>query len=196
MVSSRTTSFYKISILISPSNSTKIVCVFIVVFIFLGAALGFLSHWYMSSAAFAVGILFADKKEVIEEFIRKKERYTGVMIVLFIISFVSYIICFYYYSQSIISIPLRTFIIAPSFPILLLLLSSRFNFNNQILSYLGTYALELYVMQGLVFLLLKNNYWHVSNFLFVLIAFPLLLIISKMTHPYFSFVISRCRHRV
>ena len=51
---------------------------------------------------------------------------------------------------------------------------------------IGRYALEIYVLQGLVFILLRNNIWEVSNnYLFILLTIPFLFIFSYLFHPLF-----------
>ena len=60
--------------------------------------------------------------------------------------------------------------------------------DNAILKHLGKYSLEIYVLQGIVYMLLRNNFWTTPDFLYVILAIPGILFLSYVVHPLFMYI--------
>lgn len=171
---------------INPLKCISMMSMIIAIFPFIAFFSNMSDHWYLSCCGFAAGILFASKKEIINKCISFTNEYVAMIFSIIAIVLFAYTSCFLFPLRFIIYTPLKVYIIAPFIPICFALLSSRLEYKNIFFSFIGRFALEVYVMQGLVFLLLWNNYWQVSKVFFVFSSLPLLLLISIFVHPVFN----------
>lgn len=151
------------------------------------------SHWYLSCAGFSLGVLYASNKAFIDRIIISEYHYRTIVTFLSIIVVTAYVSCYLLDLRFLIYTPLKIYVIAPFIPMVLALLSSRIELKSRLLYKVGTYALEVYVLQGLVFILLRNNYWNVSAIIFILLSIPLIVIVSYLFHPIFSKVMNMCK---
>lgn len=60
---------------------------------------------------------------------------------------------------------------------------------------MGKYALEIYVLQGLAYLLMRNNYLYFSNVIYLLGAHPLVILLSFLAHPMLRWILRVNFHR-
>lgn len=151
------------------------------------------SHWYLSCAGFSLGVLYASNEAFIDRIIISEYHYRTIVTFLSIIVVTAYVSCYLLDLRFLIYTPLKIYVIAPFIPMVLALLSSRIEFKSRLLYKVVTYALEVYVLQGLVFILLRNNYWNVSAIIFILLSIPLIVIVSYLFHPIFSKVMNMCK---
>lgn len=164
-----------------------IICL-ILLFLLVGILLDLPSHWLLSCFAFASGILYAKNKRRIDILISERKCYVALLLLISSISISSYIVLYLFKFSWGVSAILRIFLIGSIYPMILPLLSSRHQFSNRYLKYVGTYALEIYVMQGIVFIILRNGFWQASNALFLILILPLLWGVTLMIRPVFSFI--------
>ena len=171
-----------------PKNYARIIVALIIVFIAI-AIVKLQSHWYLSSFAFAAGIIYAKSKESIDYIICSSSNYKAVLLSSIIILIVVYMALFFFEIRFAFYTPIKVFVIAPLLPLILTLLSSRKKYKSGLFSFMGKYALEIYVLQGLAYLLMRNNYLYFSNVIFLLGALPLVILLSFLAHPMFRWIL-------
>lgn len=180
---------YWMSWKISPNKFALIVMVIISIFPFI---LLFLldPHWYISSMAFCAGIIYVKNKSIIDNKLANKVFFCYLFVFLSLTTLSAYVSIYILNLRFLISMPLKLYVIAPFIPLALIVFSSRFEYRSRVFAFLGRYALELYVLQGFVFLLLRNNYWNCSNVLFIVLSIPCLILISIIFHPVFNYIMN------
>ena len=146
--------------------------------------LGLGSHLYLSNYAFLIGCFMASYKEQLDDVI--SNHLSVFFIFVFSVFLATYIQCFYFSSPFVISYPVRT-VVSLAF-CLLFYIFSRFKYNKDkdlILEKVGKYSLEIYVLQGIAFILLRNCFWNVSDFMFVILSVIVTFSLAFLCHPIF-----------
>lgn len=70
------------------------------------------------------------------------------------------------------------------------------NREGKVVNKLSTIYLEIYVMQGAAFLLLRNSIWNLNNdILFALISVMLTVVFALVIHPIFKIILSAIKVR-
>lgn len=199
--------FYELFYLSARFSSTHICkCIFTLTIAYMSIAvcLGMSVWWYISSLAFPCGVLFGSYKLDVDKHVRKNKTFFMVMsAVLFIICFLSiywlriedvdngmcmhYIISIITLSLSVIHGLLACFLVV----VLLMMFGRYVNREGKVVNKLSTIYLEIYVMQGAAFLLLRNSIWNLNNdILFALISVMLTVVFALVIHPIFKIILS------
>ena len=142
-------------------------------------------HWSLSSFAFAEGVLIAEKKCRIDA-IMKQHHKTCFVILNVTLVFV-FGLCFLMRSPYWLFYSLRVFI-SLLFPLIFFVLSYVIPFKGLLLEKIGDYSLEIFLLQGIIFFLLRNYYWGVNDLLFVLLSVIGTLLLSYILHPLFTLI--------
>lgn len=194
--------FY-ISVRLSIKHISSYVLVLTIVYMLTAVCLKMSIWWYISSLAFPCGVIFGTYKLGIDKIIRKH-----FVIVLFT-SFVLLLSCFmllywlgkndanvtiflhYMVSVSTLFLSAIHGILACIFVVLLLMLGGKYvNMGGLVIDKLSTIYLEIYVMQGAAFLLLRNGIWHLDNDLtFVIMSVILTIALAFIIHPLFRTIL-------
>lgn len=152
--------------------------------------------WYISSLAFPVGAITSKYSNQWQKFLVSK--------IFFSIVAALFIVCFllrFYVEPSDIYTKLILFCCLPVdivlFSMLIFLSSSWISYKSKVLDFLGHYYLEIYVLQGLIFIALRNNYWTLSNpWLFAIFSIIGTLQFAIIAKPIFTFIQTQTRKLV
>ena len=159
--------------------------------------------WYISSLAFPCGVIFGAYKRNVDKLIRKHfvvVLFTGFILLLscFVLMYWlgkndANVTKFQHYMVSVSTLFLSAIhgILACFFVVLLLVQGGKYvNKGGWAIDKLSTIYLEIYVMQGAAFLLLRNGIWHVNNDLtFVIMSVILTIALAFIIHPLFRTII-------
>lgn len=158
----------------------------ITVFNVLTLVFNFGNHWSLSNYAFVVGMLIADKKQYVDKLLER--HLPHLLIAVVIILTCSYVYTKYsshwsvrYSLQQIVSVMLPIFFYA---------LTYRVSMKCKPLLIAGAYSLEIFTLQGIVFILLRNAYWDVNNIVFVVLSVMGTLALSILFHPAFTYIMN------
>lgn len=152
--------------------------------------------WYISSLAFPVGAIMSKYSYKWNKILRGK--------VLFSIAaalFIAFYLLHYFVVPSDRYISLIVFCCLPAYIVLFSLLvylsSAWISYKSKVLDFLGHYYLEIYVLQGLIFIALRNNYWTLSNpWLFAIFSIIGTLLFAIIAKPIFTFIQTKTRKLV
>lgn len=152
--------------------------------------------WYISSLAFPVGAIMSKYSYKWNKILRGK--------VLFSIAaalFIAFYLLHYFVMPSDRYISLILFCCLPAYIVLFSLLvylsSAWISYKFKVLDFLGHYYLEIYVLQGLIFIALRNNYWTLSNpWLFAIFSIIGTLLFAIIAKPIFTFIQTKTRKLV
>lgn len=159
--------------------------------------------WYISSLAFPCGVIFGTYKRNVDKTIRK--HFVAVLFTSFILLLSCFVLLYWlgkndanvtnfqHYMVSVSTLFLSAIhgILACFFVVLLLMLGGKYvNKGGWAIDKLSTIYLEIYVMQGAAFLLLRNGIWHLDNDLtFVIMSVILTLALAFIIHPLFGTIL-------
>lgn len=177
-------------------------CVFVltVIYMLIAVCLRMSIWWYISSLAFPCGVMFASYKSKIDKIIRKHFTLIFAIIIFLLIScflslnlfrihdvnvsvFLHYIISIFTLFLSAIHGLLACFLV-----VLLLQKGGKYiNKGGIAINTFSTIYLEIYVMQGAAFLLLRNGIWRLDNDVaFALMSVLLTVVMALIIHPLFK----------
>lgn len=119
-------------------------------------------YWYQRMFSLPLGMFWAVHRDEITIFF-KKHYYS------FLVLFSALFVCLYYLpvfiNGNLKSLELETYLMCLIFPVIILLVSMKFKFNNKILVFLGHYSLEIYLCQGIMFYIFDKKILIINNFL-------------------------------
>lgn len=189
--------FYLLMKICKKNNKAMILGSFLyyIFWVFLCRELGYESYWYNSAHLLVVGVVYAILENKLLPFF--KSCYRAVFpIVLFFFS-----ICFYYPNEIAKFLPVRgiKFLVpcatAFFFVVMLLLLSLKYRVGNKVLGYLGDISFEIYLLQGICFLLLRNNYIYVGNpILYAVIILSGTILLAHLFHKLFQYLLNKYKN--
>lgn len=172
---------------LTPKRVSLFCSTIVVIFVVVMIALKMPVHWYVSSLAYPCGILWSRYKTMIDGFI--ETHYRAVSTTALIAFFVSYAMLFLRpFEGGIYTLIMFSFSMTYGllFTIVVLILMMQVQLSGKALTYCSDCYLEIYVLQGLVFTTLKNNYWTVSNpYLFAFASLILTVVVAKLARPLF-----------
>lgn len=156
--------------------------------------------WYISSLAFPFGALFGTYKQEIDKVVSR--QYPLCLItstMLFMLCFLSLymlsmeddtVLMVPHYIVSILNLSLSAIhgvLACLEVLLILMVLGKRLNKGGKIIDRISAVYLEIYVMQGVAFLLLRNKTWSINNdFSFVILSIVSTLTLALMIHPLFK----------
>lgn len=126
------------------------------------------SWWYDTIFCYFFGMIYAKYEEKINKIIFNTKKYYFILLIVTIL----FLILFYF----------RRFIIIYEiascvFCLLIVLITNRLKFVNPILSFLGKYSFEIYILQRIPYMILKN-YLNYNIYLYFTFSILLTLLIS------------------
>ena len=137
--------------------------VYYVLYVIACRKLTFGPWWYMTAFIPVIGIIFANyEKEILIIF--KKTSF--ILMPLIWISFIVLSVNEWYIRSTLPkdwSEIIFSMVMSALFVLAVVLTSVRFKFGNKILNFLGNVSFELYMVQGLFMLALRNDYLYIEN---------------------------------
>ncbi|MCQ2455382.1 MAG: acyltransferase family protein [Clostridia bacterium] len=132
------------------------------------------NYWYMSNYAFFIGILFAQNKGKIDDILKKYYWFAlfGSIVMFLGFSYLPRFIGLYDYCRMVSTV---------FFCLIIVLIFNKIKISGKLWSFIGGFSLELYLIHGLVYLVLRrfidnNILWTVLT---VAISLPLAFLLSK-----------------
>lgn len=166
---------------------------FIMLFIGLMKVLGLGINWYISLLALPLGMyLFKQQSEITQWMSRYKYLF---VIPLFILFLVSTLTIFFLPQAGILSKVVRLICFFTQgiwFSLIVVSISNQVNIIGRVTTFLGKYSLEIFLLQGISFVLLRNEYWQVESPLFYIpLAFSITIGLAVTIKPLFDKIMSR-----
>lgn len=154
------------------------------VFILLCMAFGLSTTWYESILCFDLGFYIYNYREQLSNIYHSKKK----IFIVVSVTWVLFIACFILGTRGIIeSYNVKIvfkMISALLFAIGVLFVSNLIPLKGNVTSWLAKYYLEIYFLQGIVFLLCNNRYWHIANpYVYFVVALIGVFTLSKFAHP-------------
>lgn len=167
------------------SESYRIILIIILFLVYISVCkfMGLSSFWYESSLCFPLGIILNNyKSRICESYLDNRKYYISIFLIfLFVISFVTYLLLG---GLEISIIP--KIISSITFASIIIFISHFINLQSRLTNFLSKIYLEIYLLQGMVFILLQNKFWSINNdYLYFICAFILTLVISCLSRPIF-----------
>lgn len=155
----------------------------LLIYVALCLVMGLGSTWYETSFSFLAGVAVACYREPIDKWLSSKRR----TILTFLICIMVFLSCFMLGSGQYLHGAIK---------IIFKMLSSVFfcftwlafmrlvSLENPVTAFLGNLYLEIYIIQGAIYLLLRNKYWSLEpEWLFFVIAITLVIVVGKLIKP-------------
>lgn len=143
------------------------------------------SNWYVSVFPFLVGMYVAGTHKI------NNHIFSAIVVSLLILCIS---VCIYYTITMPIIRDFTKTLMAICFSINLYAFFKSYKFKFSFLKFMGERSLEMYLMQGIVFLLLKWNGLSFSNSLqFFIISLLLCLVLGIITHPVFVLIMDKAK---
>lgn len=164
-----------------------LVCIFMLVSIALYIGLCLLmeldSTWYETTLSFEAGMIICLYKPRIDLFLNTY-RQTITIFVSFVLCFC---LCFVFgcgpFFPKFISIPIKM-CSSVFFCLCLLCIIRLINIKNPVTKFFSHLYLEIYIIQGAVYLMLRNRYWSLdSQIVFFIVAVALVILIAYLIKP-------------
>lgn len=138
--------------------------------------------WYETVLAFLAGMLIAANKPVVDMILATKWRTIWILtILLFAFAF-----CFLFRRASFVpELPamILKMITSPLFVLCWIPVMRLKSLANPFTAFLSKLFLEIYICQGLAFLLLSNKYWNLEGWSFFFSVFPLTILMAWTVKP-------------
>lgn len=163
---------------------------FCILYIFICSKLGFGLWWYQTSFVFILGIIFSSYEVSILKFIKKY------YLTILLLSLTSFIVLAKYKWEIYWLIPsLKTeFLLVALLAFLFILsfftLTLKIRTNNKFLDFLGKISFELYMTQGALMLILRNDRYTVqSDILWSVLVLAGSLLFAFVLNKFFSYIL-------
>lgn len=179
----------------SKRSNTKMIIGMIsyyVIWVLLCRYLNYGKYWYNSSHLLVLGVIYAITEKRILPFIQRCYR------ALLPLSIFIFSICLKYESELAKFFNVRgiKFLIplvsVTFFALAVLLLLMKFRIGNKLLNILGEISFEIYLAQGLWFLLLRNNkIWIHNSIIFSILIVIGTIFVSYFLHLFFKYILKK-----
>ena len=148
---------------------------------------GLSTTWYECALCFDVGFLFFHKKEAVKAIYESKQGY----IIACVTSIILFCICFVLGSKNLVNSSFLTLLFkicsAVLFVVCAFTLVNKVNLKNKTTHWLSKYYLEIYLFQGMVYMLCRNRFWTIENqYIYFTTAILGVLFVSWLLHPVMS----------
>lgn len=151
----------------------------LVVYCLLNCLLGIGLAHYQSIFNFILGIIWAEYKEKVDEFLKKN----------YFINFMAFLICFSFSFIIGLRFPVMTFFSSVFFVILSIIILMKMPVNCAVTRRLGSYYFEIYVVQGIGMLFFHSNIIYIYNrWLYVAICILSVLLLAMILHCLFKLI--------
>ncbi len=172
-------------------------CGWYCLYAFICIKLKYLIFWYDSAHLIPFGMFCAVYEEKILQVLKNKILYT----VFLITAVLSWIVSTYFYAYGFpMSIQLFYFLSLSRiffFAVMFLLLQLKIENKNPVLRYVGKISLEVYLIHGLVFYLLRGDYCYLTNeSLFCFLGLTGVMLAASVLSPIDRFLIRSWKHTV
>ena len=165
---------------------------FCILYIFICSKLGFGLWWYQTSFVFILGIIFSSYEENILKFIKKYYPIILMLSLTFFIVLAKHKWEIYWLTPSLKTEFLLVAVLSFLFIVSFFVLAQKLKINNKTLDFLGKISFEIYMAQGALMLILRNDRYAVRNDLlwsvFVLIGS---LLSAFLLNKLFSFILKK-----
>lgn len=166
--------------------------VFCILYIFICSRLGFGLWWYQTSFVFVIGVVFSSYEENILKFIKKYYPVTLLLSLTFFIVLAKHKWEIYWLTPSLKTEFLLVAVLSFLFILCFFALTLKLRVNNKILDFLGTISFEIYMVQGALMLILRNDRFGIQNDVF----WSVLVIIGSflsafLLNKFFVFVLKK-----
>jgi len=149
--------------------------------------LGLSTTWYECAFCFDLGFLFFYKKDIIMRIHENKWNCA----ITCILSVILFSVCFVFGSKNLLNSPNLTLMFKIGSTVLFVVslftivnvVNLKFNFTEL----LSKYYLEIYLFQGMVYILCRNRYWGIENqYVYFITAIVGVLVVAMVFHPAMS----------
>lgn len=171
--------------------------VFCALYIFICQKLGFELWWYQTSFVFVLGIAFSSYEESIIKFIKK--YYVAVLLfsLAFFVVLAKHKWEIYWLVPSLETELLLVAVLSFLFLVSFFTLSLKLKTDNKILDFLGKISFEIYMVQGALMLVLRNEQVYVQNdILWSVLVVAGSLLFAFVFNKFFSFILKKYSHLV
>ncbi len=163
---------------------------FCALYIFICSKLGFGLWWYQTSFVFILGIVFSSYEEKILKFIKKYYVTVLLLSLTFFIVLAKHKWEIYWLIPSLKTEFLLVALLAFLFILSFFALTLKIKTNNKFLDFLGKISFEIYMVQGALMLLLRNERIYIQNdfywSVFVLVGS---LLLAFVLNKFFSYIL-------
>lgn len=157
----------------------KIILVLTIIYIALGVYFQIPSNWYASIIGFYLGIKYGMNEEIVNKFLSKNTKLKFyILLFIFLILFAARLIVSKKISSAeIIHGPYRN-ILCICFAFIIIMFLKIFDFNSKILSKLGKYSYEIYIIHPIMIFVFRNLIINNNLFIVITVICTILLSIS------------------
>ncbi len=170
---------------------------FWILYIFICSKLGFGLWWYQTSFVFVLGIVFSSYEEKILKFIKKYYVKILLLSLAFFIVLAKRKWEIYWLIPSLKTEFLLVALLAFLFILSFFTLTLKFKTNNKFLDFLGKISFELYMVQGALMLLLRNEQIYIQNdFYWSVLVLVGSLLFAFVLNTFFSYILKKYSYLV
>ncbi len=184
--------FYMAFKIFKSSNLKAIIAIFILQLAFAVTIIIFNAPdiWHISGFAFSIGMFWVYKKDLLDKFINK-HIFLNVFIIGFLFAFFSLLPVVI--EKFGIVIPylriISRYISTVCFAILVILICKKFKFNYRLWSKLGKISLEIYLIHGMIYEVLRSEFIYIkSDFLWCVLTVIISITISIPLDKFFKYI--------
>lgn len=177
------------------NNRTSIILggiAFCVLYIFICQKLSFGLWWYQTSFVFVLGVVFSSYEDNILKFIKKYYPIILLLSLTFFIVLAKHKWEIYWLAPSLKTEFLLVAVLAFLFILSFFTLALKLRINNKILDFLGKISFEIYMVQGALMLILRNEHFSIqSDFYWSILVLMGSLISAFIFNKFFSFILNK-----
>ena len=165
---------------------------FCILYIFICTKLGFGLWWYQTSFVFVFGIVFSSYEKNILKFIKKYYPLVLLLSLTFFIVLAKHKWEIYWLIPSLKTEFLLVAILSFLFIVSIFTLTMKLSINNKILDFLGKISFEIYMLQGALMLLLRNEQIYIQNdILWTVLVLTGSLVCAFLFNKFFSLILKK-----
>ena len=173
-------------------------CVWYLLYALICIKLKYLMYWYDTACLLPVGMFCAVYEQRILNVVKEKWMWYSLLLITAV--FFWFVIPWFYVHGLPMSIQLY-YILSISrvffFTMMLLLLQVKIRIDNPVLRYLGKISLEIYLIHGLIFYLLRGDYFYLTNEpLFCFLSLSGVLLFASILSPIDRFLVRSWKQAV
>lgn len=163
---------------------------FCTLYIFICSKLGFGLWWYQTSFVFILGIVFSSYEEKILKFIKKYYVTVLLLSLTFFIVLAKYKWEIYWLIPSLKTEFLLVAVLSFLFILCFIALTLKITTNNKLVDFLGKISFEIYMVQGALMLILRNDRFYLQNdFYWSVLVLAGSLLFAFVLNKFFSYIL-------
>lgn len=151
------------------------------------------STWYECSLSFLLGIFWSKYKKLFDKILTSPKWWLklSVSILIFLSCYIISHVTLFPGNIGIIVRIIFKILSSPTFVVLVGVLISKINLQMKLLVWLGTYSLDIYVLQGIFLNLFRRDFLNIENgLIYCLAVFSCTIFATVLMHKPFSFVMN------